>query len=355
MLSGCQLLRGAEFYVAIDNQGLWPNLTLLPNGDMVAAIYNHPSHGCGTGSNVELWASTDQGRSWSYRSTMSDLGDEPTGIRMNHAVGLTGDGGLVGLVSGYHQGQKRPFLPLQCCLSDDVGATWQRHLLDTEGVPFGDVLALPDGRLACPMYQCLSIEPRVNESFLLFSADGGATWGKRVSIGNTNETHVIRLRDAGDTWLAAGRTSCADRMDNALPHGSGEVLFRSDDAGRTWSAGKLFSPQGQENAHLLELADGRLLCCFTSRIPGLFGVVMRVSADAGETWSLPCVLISIPARDWLATDIGYPSSVQLADGTIVTAYYAGAKHREGVPGVGLPWHPRYHMGVARWHMDLLPE
>ena len=107
---------------------------------------------------------------------------------------------------------------------------------------------------------------------------------------------------------------------------------------------------GQENANLLELHDGRLLPSFTSRIPGLFGVVLRISDDGGESWSRPCVLLSMPAGDWHKTDCGYPSSVQLADGTLVTAYYFGPKK----PGGGLPWHNRYHMGVARWRPDAWP-
>lgn len=41
-LNGCQLLHGAQFDVGIDNKGLWPK---LPNGEIAAAIYNHPSHG----------------------------------------------------------------------------------------------------------------------------------------------------------------------------------------------------------------------------------------------------------------------------------------------------------------------
>jgi len=39
-----------------------------------------------------------------------------------------------------------------------------------------------------------------------------------------------------------------------------------------------------------------------------------------------------------ATDCGYPSSAQLGDGTLVTAYYAK----------GIAQHQRYHMGIARW-------
>jgi hypothetical protein len=39
-----------------------------------------------------------------------------------------------------------------------------------------------------------------------------------------------------------------------------------------------------------------------------------------------------------AMDCGYPSSVQRADGKIVTAYYSQAVEN----------HDRYHMGVAIW-------
>ena len=91
----------------------------------------------------------------------------------------------------------------------------------------------------------------------------------------------------------------------------------------------------------------------TSRIPGLFGVVMRTSDDGGESWSAPFVLISMPGSDWHKTDCGYPSSVQLDDGTIVTAYYFGPKKPEWAAH-GLPWHQRYHMGVARWRPPVAP-
>jgi hypothetical protein len=142
-------------------------------------------------------------------------------------------------------------------------------------------------------------------------------------------------------------------MDRVLPHGSGQLLFKSEDDGKTWSEGKPLSPQGQENAHLLELKDGRILCSFTSRIPGLFGVVLRMSEDKGESWSYPVTLISMPGRDWHKTDCGYPSSVQIDDGTIVTAYYFGPKKPEWAAH-GLPWHQRYHMGAARWDLSCWP-
>ena len=32
-------------YVAIDNVCAWPNLTLMPNGEIAAVIFNEPCHG----------------------------------------------------------------------------------------------------------------------------------------------------------------------------------------------------------------------------------------------------------------------------------------------------------------------
>ena len=349
MLNGCNLLDGAEFYVAIDNKGLWPNLTKLPNGEIAAAAYNHPSHGMGSNSDVELWISSDEGASWTFRSRVTDHPEEPNAIRMNHAVGLNAKGELVALVSGYHEGQRRPLLPVQCAISSDNGVTWRRHLIDNDQVPFGDILCLDDGRLACSMYHQTSAEPRRSVATVIRSDDDGQTWGEPVRVCEGSETHILRLSTG--VWLAAARSSCVDRMDGSLPHGGGEVLYRSDDEGRTWGDGKPISPQGQENAHLLELQDGRVLCSFTSRIPGLFGVVMRMSGDGGETWGYPFTLLSMPARDWRRTDCGYPSSVQLSDGGILTAYYFGPG-RPGGPADGLPWHQRYHMGAARWELPV---
>jgi len=347
-LPGCQLMPGAEFYVAVDSKGLWPNLTLMSNGDIVAMIYNHPSHGFGCGD-IEAWVSRDNGRSWNFLSVVSDHSDKPGHVRMNHSVGLNARNELIALVSGYNEGRKPPLLPVQVCISDDGGCTWRRHALADDFVPYGNIVLLPDGRLASPFYHWRvkdRNEVLHEDSGVIISGDNGRAWGESYGIAErTSEVHVLRCRDG--KLLAAARTDCVDSMDNMLPHGNGILLFASHDEGRTWGAGKRVSPPGQDNAHLLELRDGRLLLSLTSRIPGLFGVVLRMSADGGATWSVPRVLISMPAKNWQKTDCGYPSSVQLPDDTIVTAYYFGPRLPKWRVHT-LPWHQRYHMGVARW-------
>jgi hypothetical protein len=110
-------------------------------------------------------------------------------------------------------------------------------------------------------------------------------------------------------------------------------LFRSEDDGRTWTHQGPITGRNEINAHLLRLKDGRLLLSYGTRVKGEFGVLARTSRDEGRSWSTPVRLVHS-----LSWDCGYPSSVQLPDGKIVTAYYSKTVEN----------HHRYHMGVALW-------
>ena len=104
-----------------------------------------------------------------------------------------------------------------------------------------------------------------------------------------------------------------------------------------WEALGHASLKNQHPAHLLELSDGRLLITLGARNEGIRGVLARVSDDGGESWGWPRLVVDMRTTH----DVGYPSSVELEDGSIVTAYYSG----------GIPEHNRYHMGVARWTIE----
>ena len=106
-------------------------------------------------------------------------------------------------------------------------------------------------------------------------------------------------------------------------------LFASDDDGRSWQDRGPLTESAEHPAHLLRLADGRLLFTFGIRIVGV-----RFSDDEGASWSEQRTMMRCEG----ASDGGYPSSSQLADGTVVTAYYTNR----------IDAHARYHMGVVRW-------
>ena len=84
--------------------------------------------------------------------------------------------------------------------------------------------------------------------------------------------------------------------------------------GRTWSRPEpafLGYP-----THLLRLADSNLLTVYGYR-DNISSVRARVSTDNGKTWSNEIYF----ADGSPTADLGYPSTVQFADGTLFTLWY----------------------------------
>jgi hypothetical protein len=325
----------------VDNVCAWPNLTLMPDGAIVATVFSQPCHGQWEGD-VECWASEDGGRLWRLRGIPAP--HEAGTNRMNVSAGLAKNGDLVVLASGW---DRRPpkgqppashvgaqVLPAWVCRSRDGGRAWEIagsgmppppkadmcHL-----IPFGDVLVGGDGALYASAYAgCLKPEGGFDgrdSSFFLRSADDGRTWSVRsmIAADDYNETAILHLGERH--WLAAARTARRQHLE----------LLRSDDEGATWRRDQSLSLPRQIPAHLLRLQDKRLLLVYGMRCPQHSGVAARLSEDEGATWSVPALIVQFTDGDG-----GYPASVQSADGKIVTAYYCKAQ----------PDHQRYHMGVA---------
>lgn len=131
-----------------------------------------------------------------------------------------------------------------------------------------------------------------------------------------NEPHMVELPD--------GRLICHIRGENSeLFDGGNETLFTvyqsvSDDGGKTWSEPRmLLDRTGGAPPHLLLLKSGLLISAYGRRKPP-YGIMVMVSADGGETWQTDIPICSNLATD----DLGYPSTVELDDGTLVTVFYA---------------------------------
>ena len=319
--------QGAERFVAIDNVCAWPNLTLMPDGSVVATIFNRPYHGLDVGD-VECWSSRD-GRLWEKRGNPAVHEGESN--RMNVAAGLAHDGSLVVLASGWGgRDFREKILPTMVARSSDGGRSWSRTSavqLPEEVdflIPFGDIVQGEGELLAASFYHEI---PGVANAYVLFSRDDGRSWGEAVKVAphDYNETALLRLRP--DRWLAASRS-----------HGDAHLaLFVSDDEGRNWARSGLLTLPGHHPAHLLELADGRILLTYGIREKGHHGIGYRTSRDEGRTWSRPTRIVNLEET----SDGGYPSTVQLADGTLLTAYYSNR----------IPQHQRYHMGAVRWVLE----
>ncbi len=324
--------------LAVDNVCAWPNLVVLPGGEIVAIIFNQPIHGLGIGE-VECWASADEGQTWQKRGTVAAPERGTLTNRMNVAAGLASNGDLIVLCSGWSLAPKegaagtlKLVSPLRTwvCRSSDGGRTWAVEkeavpATSPEGetfVPHGAVLPGADGALRVAMY---TGHPRGSggpwHSYVLRSDDDGHIWSQPQPLDAKrplNETFIFHT--GGGHWVAVARHS---RLD----------LFESDDDARTW---RCLGPLTEEQAfpgQIMKLRDGRLLLSNGNRAKGDEHVEVRLSGDEGKSWSAP-----LRVMDILDHDGGYPSSVQLPDGTILTAFYA-RKTAE---------HDGYHMAVATW-------
>lgn len=329
---------GLSRFVAIDNVCAWPNLTLQRDGSITAIIFGQPSHGLMEGD-TECWGSSD-GLFWSKRGVAA--AHEPTCIRMNAAAGLAKNGDLVVLCSGWTdtKQEERPKQPpfrdailrSWVCRSSDGGRTWARDKEFPapppgwcEYVPFGPIALGADGALHATCYNGQFADPTKSSkskggcAWHFISTDDGRHWQTNSVIGpKHNETSLLHLD--GPRWLAAARIDATE-------------IFRSEDDGKTWVSAGRVTARNEINAHLARLKDGRLLLTYGSRIKGQCGVLAKFSADEGKTWGAPLRLAN--SLEW---DCGYPSSVQRADGQIVTAWYSKASE----------YHQRYHMAVALW-------
>jgi hypothetical protein len=71
---------------------------------------------------------------------------------------------------------------------------------------------------------------------------------------------------------------------------------------------------------LNRLRDGRLLMTYGHRRPP-YGNQARVSSDQGRTWSEPFLI----STDGPGGDLGYPSTVELPDSTLLSVWYETMK------------------------------
>ena len=89
----------------------------------------------------------------------------------------------------------------------------------------------------------------------------------------------------------------------------------STDGGKTWSSPHEIGVWGLPS-HLLRLQDNRLLMSYGHRRPPR-GNLVRLSDDDGDSWSAPITI----SDDGTYDDLGYPSTVQVDNGTLITVWY----------------------------------
>jgi hypothetical protein len=316
---------GAEKIVAWRGGGYFPTLLKLQDGSLGAVIRGGAPH-VGVMSRLDWIRSWDGGRTWNFESTIV-----PATAKWDNrgsCAGVMADGTIV---VGYWENYNYYGFRFDYWADDpskefyvystDGGLTWSKKKRlnprpACDGVSlYGHIITLPDGTGLMPAYGGKKGHPNCR-SIVLRSHDHGRTWAEPTVIAEKcNEVSLTGTRDG--TLLAVMRDDSSSRE-------VGVAVARSTDQGRTWSPPVTVTKTRQHPGDLIELQSGAILMTYGNRIWDL-AVGAVLSYDGGRTWDFDHRVVlargSLPIPKNQGSDTGYPSTVQLADGTIVTVYY----------------------------------
>ena len=321
----------------------WPTAVRLQNGKIaVVASGFRLRHVCPFGKTVISY-SEDNGESYTAPAPVIDtpLDDRDGGIAPfgKHGVIVTSFNNTVEFQRG-----RKSVSPYTLAYLDTVTPEEEDRFLGSTfrishdgGVTFGKLhkapITSPHGPLEMPDGTLLWVGQRFvarnstmtgkdNICAYRIDRDGNCTYvGEIEDVFDENgieamscEPHAIRLEDG--TILAHIRAE--------KKHDAGCLdftLFQSEshDDGRTWSRPhQLLSNHGGAPAHLFRHSSGMLLCTYSYR-QSPYGIRVMFSRDNGKTWDTGDHEIYQSTVSW---DLGYPSTVELADGSMITVFYA---------------------------------
>ncbi len=329
----------------------WPTICRLRNGELLIAVSaGRERHVCPFGQ-VHLLRSSDDGRTWSKPDVVANgpLDDRDAGI-MQTSKGtvllnwFTSIAWLRTLERAEKAGAEETAtwddgylararkmrnlitpeiiekeLQIWLLRSNDNGITWEPRLPMACGAPHAPI-ELTDGRLLAvgnpkaPDILNTSGAPYAPVLCAAESSDDGLTWQRLGDIpqrqgdplGTYHEPHLAQAAD-GRIVVHIRNHSEQDKWHL--------LQSESTDGGRTFSIPRSTGLLGHP-AHLLKLRDGRLLSTYGYRVVP-FGNRASISDDNGKTWSKPMVLDEKPEP----RDIGYPSTVEMPDGSMISAWY----------------------------------
>jgi len=345
----------------------WPSVARLDDGTLVVAASGYrTAHVCPWGKTV-LCFSEDDGATWSPPRIVNDtpLDDRDAGVLALGGLGsrASRSRGDRRLLLTWFTRDTRPSVPAEAGderpdehrqwkavldllddetlarwlgywvrISPDGGATWEAPVPIPLGTPHGpirragrsgpsgsktggDLLML--GKVRPPdqdRWHGQPIRAARSEDGITWQTLGDVPLPAGVQPENVYEPHVVECTD--------GRLVGMIRYQHVGGQGKLEhfSLLQTDsaDGGRTWTPARPIGVLGSP-PHLLRHSSGTLVCVYGYRREP-FGQRAIVSRDDGRTWSEPIVL----RDDGPSSDLGYPASVELPSGELLTVYYQQA-------------------------------
>lgn len=339
----------------------WPTVARRRNGDLlVSCSGGREEHVCPFGR-VELIVSHDNGATWGWPRVLldSDIDDRDSGvletakgsILVTTFTSLAYEKGLLA-AEKHKPGDKGAWAPEKLkawqaahnrlnaeqrqaelgqwmICSTDGGLTWSPRYSSIVNSPHGP-FQLSDGRL---LYAGKELWTGGKRNGVCESLDDGATWRWLAEIPTRSGDSATQYHELHAVETADKRIIVQIRNHNKA--NAGETLqCESSDGGKTWSMPHPIGVWGLPS-FLTRLRSGKLLMTYGHR-RAPFGNQARISEDHGRTWSEPMIV----SGDGAMGDLGYPSTVELADGSLLTVWYEQLKES-----------PRAVLRQARWSFE----
>ncbi|MBO5397247.1 MAG: exo-alpha-sialidase [Clostridia bacterium] len=320
----------------------WPTIAKLQNGRIcVGASGYRVEHICPFGKGV-LAFSDDNGETYSKPVPIFDtvLDDRDVGLCVFGKSGLIATSfnntlqfqrenmpqteecfNYINSVSA--EDEKRD-LGVSFRISHDCGETWSKIYKSPISSPHGPTV-LRDGTVLWVgriqgihnHIEAHRIDTETGE--MTFVGDMGIYKYEEFKDTYFYEPHAIELPD--------GRIICHLRVEN-----KDETLFtlyqsESSDGGVTWTKPRqIIGDKSGAPGHIFMHSSGTLITTVSHR-DRPYGIWAFLSRDNGKTWSDEYVIFEGKDTD----DLGYPSTIELPDGSMITAFYT--RENDFVPAV----------------------
>ncbi|WP_437206918.1 sialidase family protein [Planctomicrobium sp. SH664] len=315
------------------------DLIKLQNGELLMMTREATDHYARDGE-VIMIRSKDGGLTWGEPQTIAAIKNfderEGCGIQLSDGTIIVGvfynnlyrdDGTYIFNDRQHLQEPQRRFLGSYIISSTDNGHTWSEPAyVDTTDMPFKNVegptdapIEMPDGSILMGLIGYnFDGDEKNRAAVLIRSTDKGKSWKFHAVMAGDPKGLLGGFVEPGLVRTKSGRLIAGLRN-----HGQDHAIWMtySDDEGLTWTPPQKTDLHGHP-VDLIQLADGRVMATYGIRTPlhaRPGGVRACFSNDNGATWDLST---EVQIRnDFLNWDVGYPESIQLEDGRILTVYY----------------------------------
>jgi sialidase-1 len=325
----------------------WPSVTRLPDGKLAAVASGfRVDHVCPFGKAVICY-SKDEGKTWTNPSVVIDtpLDDRDAGITV---FGPNRDRVIVTSFNNRVSFQRKHVdLRLQhskhdlmdsylACIENDADKLEEEYLGSTYkisedgGYTFGELKRIPattnhgpcvmrDGTLLYIGRRFNAEDQGVPDRLECYKLNDQDEFEFLSSIENISiDSKPVLSCEPHSIVLPDGKIIVLIRVQSITPPHNVFTIYQSEsyDDGKTFTKPHSIGLKHGSPPHILRHSSGVLIAVYGYRLEP-YGQRVMFSTDDGETWDMDYIL----RDDGPSGDLGYPATVELNDGSLLTVYY----------------------------------